>query len=354
MKCPKCNTVNKKTDERCKKCDALLHEEEQIEEVKVEEVQELPINNIEEVKTIEVKKKKNPFKKFFLVLRIIFILLVIAIIGLVVYIYTLFDYNKYYEENMTRYYETENKQYLNSIKLLFKVYRLDDNKISKMQDKGLDLASLWVDELKNSVYASEEEYREDLNYLERVINSLYTETEYEGHTAISKKSYNSVSFSIKDLKSNLETSNNENLPEINEEEPVVNNYDVSNFTSIDVPKALELFNQKEVAVVYMGRETCHFCVQYVPILKDVQEELGFKTYYLDTLKIDVTNESYDKFIAKLDKKYEMDGENKTIGEFYQLYGYTPTTVIIKNGKMVDGYIGYMEKDVLKELVSKYL
>ncbi len=350
MKCPKCEAINKKTDERCKKCNALLHEEKIIEETPVE-VKELPINNGEEIKIVE-KKRKSPFRKFLLIIRIIFLLLIISVIGLVIYIFTIFDYNKYYEDNMTRYYETENKQYLHNIKLLFKVYRLDDNKISKMQDKGLDLASLWIDEVKNNEYTSKEAYSEDLNYLERTITSLYNETEYEGHTAISKKSYNSLSFSIKDLKNSLETSDNENLPDANPQEEI--DYDVSKFNEIDIDKALTLFDQKDLAVVYMGRETCHFCVQYVPIITSVQEELGFKTYYLDTLKMDVTKEAYDKFIAKLDKKYELDGENKTIGEFYKLYGYTPITIIIKNGKMVDGHIGYTEKDVLTELVSKYL
>ncbi len=354
MRCPKCEAVNKKTDERCKKCNALLHEEikeEKIieeEEVKVEEPSQIVVEE-----TIKVeKKKKGAFRKFLLAIRIIIFLLIILLIGLVVYIYTLFDYNKYYEDNMSRYYETENKQYLNSIKLLFKVYRFDDNKISKMQDKGLDLASLWIDEVKNNEYTSKEEYSEDLNYLERTITSLYTETEYEGHTAISKKSYNSLSFSIKDLKNSLEESENGNLNGDNPLEEI--DYDVSKFDEIDINKALALFDQKDLAVVYMGRETCHFCVQYVPIITSVQEELGFKTYYLDTLKMDVTSEFYDKFINKLDKKYELDGENKTIGEFYKLYGYTPITIVIKNGKMIDGHIGYMERDYLMGLLDKYL
>lgn len=359
MKCPKCGAVNKKTDERCKKCDVLLHEEvkeeQAIEEVKVEETPQVVKEEVIKEEIIKVaKKKRSPFRKFLLIIRIIILLLIISIIGLVLYIYLLFDYNKYYEDNITRYYETENKQYLNSVKLLFKVYRLDDNKISKMQDKGLDLTSLWIDELKNNKYTSEEEYREDLTYLERVIDALYNETEYEGHTAISKKSYNSLSFSIKDLKSSLEPSNGENLPEINDRPTNETNYDVSKFNELDINNVLSLFEQKDLAVIYMGRESCHFCVQYVPILNAVQEELGFKTYYLDTLKIDVTSENYDKFIAKLDKKYEMDGENKTLGEFYKTYGYTPITIIIKNGKMIDGHIGYTEKNALKELVSKYL
>lgn len=354
MKCPKCEAVNKKTDERCKKCNALLHEE--IKEEKIIEEEEVRLEEPSQIvveETIKVeKKKRRPFRKFLLVIKIIIFLLIISVIGLVVYIYVLFDYNKYYEDNMSRYYETENKQYLNSIKLLFKVYRLDDSKISKMQDKGLDLASLWIDEVKNNEYTSKEEYSEDLNYLERTITSLYTETEYEGHTAISKKSYNSLSFSIKDLKNSLEESENGNLNGDNPLEEI--DYDVSKFDEIDINKALALFDQKDLAFVYMGRETCHFCVQYVPIITSVQEELGFKTYYLDTLKMDVTNESYNKFIDKLDKKYELDGENMTIGEFYKTYGYTPITLIIKNGKMVDGHIGYIEKDVLTELVNKYL
>lgn len=350
MKCPKCNTVNKKTDERCKKCNELLHEEKE-EMLVIEDKKEEPLKEIEE-RIVVAHKKKNPLKKVLLALKIIIGLLVISIITLFVYIYVLFDYNKYYEENMNRYYETENKQYLNSIKLLFRVYRLDDNKVSKMQNKGLDIASLWIDELKNGEYSLEEEYSEELNYLERIINSLYTETEYEGHTAISKKTYNSLTFSIKELKTILEESKNENLPELEDPGKItVTEYDISNFISVYVDGVLNLFTQEDLSVLYIGRETCHFCVQYVPIIENVQEELNFKTYYLDITKVDTTSELFTEFIEKLNKKYEMDGQTKEFGEFY---GYTPMTVIIKNGKMVDGEIGYMEEVPLKELISKYL
>lgn len=356
MKCPKCNTVNKKTDERCKKCNALLHEE--TGEVIKEEVQEEVIKEIEEPKVEEVeivvkekKKRKSPFRRFLLALRIIFILLIITILALIIYIYTFFDYNKYYEENMNRYYETENKQYLGNIKLLFKVYRLNDNKISKMQEKGLDLTSLWVDEVKNDDYQLKDEYTESLNYLEQVINSIYEETEYEGHTAISKRTYNSLTSSIKELKSDLENQDNENLPEQDFGDVTISEYDISEFNSVDIDGALNLFNEKNLTVLYLGRETCYFCVQYVPVLKEVQDELGYKTNYLDITKVNTTSEAYNKFIKKLEKTYEMDGEKKPFGEYY---GITPMTIIIKNGKMVDGHIGYIENDVLKELVSKYL
>ena len=44
----------------------------------------------------------------------------------------------------------------------------------------------------------------------------------------------------------------------------------------------------------------------------------------------------------------------TMGNIFIKYGFTPTIVIIKDGKMVDGFIGYKDHDTVKKLVEKYM
>ncbi len=43
-----------------------------------------------------------------------------------------------------------------------------------------------------------------------------------------------------------------------------------------------------------------------------------------------------------------------MGNIFIKYGFTPTIVIIKDGKMVDGFIGYKDHDTVKKLVEKYM
>ena len=44
----------------------------------------------------------------------------------------------------------------------------------------------------------------------------------------------------------------------------------------------------------------------------------------------------------------------TVGNLFYDYGFTPITIIIKDGEMVDGFIGYRDKDSLTELIEENL
>ena len=50
----------------------------------------------------------------------------------------------------------------------------------------------------------------------------------------------------------------------------------------------------------------------------------------------------------------MDDTKDTIGNFFYENGYTPTVVVIKDGKNVDGFIGYQSEENIKEMLQKYL
>lgn len=136
-------------------------------------------------------------------------------------------------------------------------------------------------------------------------------------------------------------------------------YDVSKMNKVDIKGALALFKDKGTHVLYIGRSTCSVCVNTVPVLNQVQAELNYKTNYLE---VEVSKSKpwtdWQKELKELTDKFNIEtkvnSEEGTIGELFYDHGYTPTTVIIKNGKVVDGFIGYRNKDVVKELVKKYL
>lgn len=143
-------------------------------------------------------------------------------------------------------------------------------------------------------------------------------------------------------------------------------YDVSQMKEVDVDDALALFDEEGTQVLYIGRSTCSVCVQFVPVLNEVQEDLDFKTNYLDVdaissiwakNKTDAAEEMYNqvkRLTDKLDIEASANGETDTLGNLFISKGFTPALVVIKDGKVVEGFFGYRDKDTLTGILEEYL
>lgn len=145
-------------------------------------------------------------------------------------------------------------------------------------------------------------------------------------------------------------------------------YDVSEMNEVDLEEAVALFDEKGTHVLYMGRSACTYCRQFVPVLNEVQEDLGFTTNYLDVNTIvDIWSsqkKNTDEGKALLKQVKELtdkitieataNGETGELGELFVENGYTPATVVIKDGKVVEGFFGYRNAETLTELLEKYL
>ncbi len=128
-------------------------------------------------------------------------------------------------------------------------------------------------------------------------------------------------------------------------------YDVSDFEEIDASKFMDLSKQNSTSVVYLGRSTCAYCVQFLPTLKKAQEELNYKTYYVDITKYDSSSSGYDdmtNLINSMTEKY--NEENDT--EYDSIYGYTPTVAILSDGNIKDIWVGYGEYDSFKTFLNE--
>lgn len=148
---------------------------------------------------------------------------------------------------------------------------------------------------------------------------------------------------------NTNTNNNNDLD--NKEQ--TSDYDVSMMDELDLTGALKLFDEKDKTyVLYIGRPDCSACISYLPTLQEAQENLGYTTKYINLNNIDTKSDDYTKFSNKLSVKYTMtvSGEEKT-ETFGTWMGYTPMTIIIKNGKMVDGEIGTINYSTLVSLLK---
>lgn len=115
-------------------------------------------------------------------------------------------------------------------------------------------------------------------------------------------------------------------------------YDVSMFTTIDANGFKEAFKSDDMKLVYMGRSTCGYCVQFLPTLQKAQEEYKYETLYLDVSTVDSTAQEE---IIGLDEEF-----------FNENYGATPTVLLVKDNKIVDSHIGYSEYDDYAKFLEK--
>ena len=115
-----------------------------------------------------------------------------------------------------------------------------------------------------------------------------------------------------------------------------NDYDVSEFTEINYDEFMDKYKGKEQALIYIGRQTCIHCVNFLPVLKEAQKEYGYQTYYLDISKIT------ERQANKIKELNSFLDEN---------FGGTPMVIVVKNSKILnDGWIG----ESSYENFSKYL
>ncbi len=128
---------------------------------------------------------------------------------------------------------------------------------------------------------------------------------------------------------------------------VAEEYDVSAFKEIKAQDIKKESKGKNI-LIYVGRSSCGYCIQYVPVLKEVQEKYNkYTTYYIDIAKIldfsgsgGVLDKEADEIMQKLDKDF-MESN----------WGATPLTLVVKDSKLVDSIVGYVTAESLETFVK---
>ncbi len=85
------------------------------------------------------------------------------------------------------------------------------------------------------------------------------------------------------------------------------------FILIEVDELEKIISDGNEVILYTGRETCPWCVEFVEILSIIQQEKNLTIYYLDSEDSDV---------------------NKSLSEFRQIYSieYVPSLIYFENGE----------------------
>lgn len=142
------------------------------------------------------------------------------------------------------------------------------------------------------------------------------------------------------IKGSSNETNNNNSKTTTTTTTTTADYDVSKFKAINTDEFIDAYNSSETQLIYLGRPDCGFCIKFVPVLTEVQEKYDFTTLYLDINTVKDANR-----IIELNNDF-FTGENTK-------YGYTPMTLIVRDGKIIDSQIGASDASTLEALVSKY-
>ncbi len=133
------------------------------------------------------------------------------------------------------------------------------------------------------------------------------------------------------------------------EEPIPT-VDTSMFKVLTLDDTLKLFDDDSAKLLVISVSTCSATINYTPSLQIAQAKYGYTTYYLELDDLDSESEQFTKLMDKLDMDYNFKGN---VQKFSYFIGSTPMTIIIKNKKMVFGYIGSMNTETLKALTNTY-
>lgn len=126
-----------------------------------------------------------------------------------------------------------------------------------------------------------------------------------------------------------------------------NDYDVSFMNEVSLNRALSDIQTGNLVFLFSGRSTCGPCRSFVPVLKEVYQDLNITSgLYLDRNSITSGTEGYDMFVSQ--------------SEILQSnFGSTPLFLLFKNGTFQDYILGMRGdsselKNLLKEKIQKYL
>lgn len=129
--------------------------------------------------------------------------------------------------------------------------------------------------------------------------------------------------------------------EENNETPSSTEYDVSMFHSVTAETLKDETAKEDLQIVYIGRSTCGFCVQFLPILQQAQKDYDYETLYLDITTVKTTEQ--------LDRILELDNESEFLDKNF---GSTPMVLLMKNSEIVDTSVGYKEYSEYSEWLEK--
>lgn len=137
-----------------------------------------------------------------------------------------------------------------------------------------------------------------------------------------------------------------------EEHTTSTSYDTSAFTKISAHDLKKKSKGKKI-IVWIGRQGCGYCSNYVPTITNVGNKLNETIYYMDLADIfDFSTEQVsllDEKAYDIMMKFETDKDNEGVMDDF---GATPMTLIIKNNKIIGSFTGALEEETVLSTLEK--
>lgn len=124
---------------------------------------------------------------------------------------------------------------------------------------------------------------------------------------------------------------------VSEESASIKDEERKELNTIGIDDYLTLLAGEEPAIVYIARPTCSHCENQKPIMENLVYKYDVKINYLNTDELDSDG------MVKL----------QSSDDFFNEGWGTPTTLIVKGGKIIDAIAGETSGQSLVELFKKY-
>ena len=115
------------------------------------------------------------------------------------------------------------------------------------------------------------------------------------------------------------------------------------FVEITIDEYLERMKLEEKSIIYVARPGCSWCQKESPIIKKVGGQYDLTIYYLNT----------DPFWDSDSSTYTEDGKKfMDSDENYKDGWGTPNTIVVGNGKIIEGEFSYVDEAKLVDLFKR--
>ncbi len=112
------------------------------------------------------------------------------------------------------------------------------------------------------------------------------------------------------------------------------------FDNIGINEFTTLLNGDTAEIIYIARPGCYYCQQQEPIVKKLISKYELVFHYLNTDEL--TEADMNKIFAVDVELFGKDGSE---------FG-TPTTLVVKNGKIVDSLVGLTQQTEFESFLTK--
>jgi len=126
-------------------------------------------------------------------------------------------------------------------------------------------------------------------------------------------------------------------------------YDVSEFTKIDVKKMIELFKDEKKQVFFISNGSSKYDAEFSQSLKKIRSKIDQDIYVIDVHDISSSDEYYEEYKSMISKATEFYLKNVD-PNIDSLLGTTPLLIISKNGEVKNVLLGNTDYSDLKEWI----